>query len=321
MSRSLTLLLPHDPASVQLRLPALESLLARSERCCDQPAGWQRNLLQLCGVIPESQQDLPLAPLCCLAEGGAADTGYWLCAEPVHLLADQDKVYLAARGKELSLAADEATALVAEFNALFREDGWQLWAPTPARWYLRLPQPPQLRTHAPDNALGCDVRPLLPQGSDGMRMQAALNEIQMLFHASGVNARRLVEGRPAVNSLWLWGGGVLPALASLPWQRFYGEDCLLRGIAARAGSSAAAPVDAGTCLRTDDSGLILFDAERHGIAALERDWFVPLLAALRDGVLAQLDIHLTATSCRYRIDGRAARRWWRRRRPLAAYGA
>jgi hypothetical protein len=320
MSRSLTLLLPHDPAAVQQRLPALETLLARGERRCDQPADWQRRLLQLCGVTTTAQQDLPLGPLCCLGDGGAAADGYWLRAEPVHLVADQDKVYLAARGSELSLTAEEAAALTAEFNALFHEDGWQLWAPAPDRWYLRLPQAPQLRTHAPDHAVGCDVRPLLPQGADGMRMQAALNEIQMLFHASGVNARRLAEGRPAVNSLWLWGGGLLPVLAPLPWERLQGEDCLLRGIAARAGVAGTAPPDgAEAWLGVAAGGMVLFDAELHPMGALERDWFAPLLAALRSGTLMQLEIHLTATACRYHVDRRSARRWWRRRRPLAMY--
>jgi hypothetical protein len=322
MSRTFTLLLPHDPASVQQRLPALETLLARGERACDLPAGVQQRLLQLCGLASAPGQDLPIGPLCALGDGIDSSAGYWLRAEPVHLVADQDKVYLAARGSELSLTGGEAAALAAEFNALFRDDGWQLWAPAPERWYLRLPQAPQLHTHAPDHALGCDVRPLLPQGTDGMRMQAALNEIQMLFHASATNARRLAEGRPAVNSLWLWGGGLLPELAPSPWGWMQGEECLLRGIAARAGVTRAAPsAGAAAWLGERGNGVVLFDEGRHALDALERDWFAPLLAALCNGALTQLDIHLTATACRYRLDGRAARHWWRRRRALKAYGA
>lgn len=320
MSRTLTLLLPHDSAAVSQRLPALETLLARGERRCDQSASWPHRLLQLCNLMPATDQELPLGALCALGDGLAADEGLWLRAEPVHLVADQDKVYLAARATDLAMTADEAAALAAEFNALFHDDGWQLLTPTPERWYLRLPQPWRLHTYAPDNALGCDVHPFLPQGADGLRLLAALSEIQMLFHASDVNAHRVVLGRPAINSLWLWGSGALPSLPALPWQRMQGDDCLLRGIAALGQAACETVVgDAAAWLRGEGSGLVCFDIEAHPLPALETQWFAPMLAALHKGSIARIDIHLTNTPCRCQLDARAARRWWRRRRPLADY--
>lgn len=320
MSRSLTLLLSHDLASVQQRLPALEALLARGERRCDQPTDGPRRLLQLCAVAAAPQRELPLGPLCALGDGLAAGEGYWLCAEPVHLVADQDKVYLAARAATLSVTAEEAAALSTEFNALFRDDGWQLFAPVPTRWYLRLPQALQITTHAPDHAMGWDMRPKLPHGADALRLLAALNEIQMLFHASSVNARRNAAGRPAINSLWLWGGAAMPAVVT-PWQQVQGDDCLLRGLAARAGIPCGTADAAATWLAGTGDGLVWFDAAGDELARLEQNWFVPLLAALRSGGLAQLDIHLTQTPCSIHLEPRAARRWWRRSRPLAVFAA
>ncbi len=317
MSRSLTLLLPHPPASMQQRLPALETLLTRGDRHCDQTVGWRQRLLQLCGIVPAALRDWPLGPLCALGDGVAAQSGYWLCAEPVHLVADQDKVYLAARADSLAVTAAEAAALAAEFNALYRDDGWQLYVPVPTRWYLRLPQAWRLHAVPPDDALGCDVHPLLPQGSDGLRLVAALNEIQMLFHASAVNAQRSLAGLPAINSLWLWGGAVMPEV-SVPWQRMQGDDCLLRGLAARAGISCAAPADAVSWMQGEGSGVVLFDARRDELAQLEQTWFAPLLEALRHGQLQQIDLHLTQMPRSFQLQPRTARRWWRRRRPLAA---
>lgn len=318
MSRSLTLLLPHDPAGIQQRLPVLETLLSRSDHHCEQAVGWRPRLLQLCGIMSAPQQDLPLGPLCAQGDGLDAGEGFWLCAEPVHLVADQDKVYLAARADTLAVTAEEAAALAAEFNALYRDDGWQLYVPVPTRWYLRLPQAWQLHAVPPDNALGCDVRPLLPQGSDGLRLVAALNEIQMLFHGNVVNAQRNHAGLPTINSLWLWGGASMPAV-TVPWQHMQGDDCLLRGLAGRAGIPWTDTVDAVSGLQGEGSGVVLFDAHRDDLTQLEQTWFVPLLDALRRGRLQQIDLHLTQTPCSFHLQSRTARRWWRRRRPLATF--
>lgn len=317
MSRSLTLLLPHDPASVQQRLPVLETLLARGDRRCDQVIGWQQRLLQLCGIASAPQRDLPLGPLCALGDGVASHDGYWLCAEPVHLVADQDKVYLAACADTLAVTAEEAATLAAEFNALYRDDGWQLYVPVPTRWYLRLPQAWQLHAAPPQEALGCDVHPLLPQGRDGLRLVAALNEIQMLFHGNVVNAQRSHAGLPTINSLWLWGGAVMPEV-SVPWQRMQGDNCLLRGLAARAGMPCATSADTVSWMQGAGSGVVVFDGYQDDLTQLEQIWFAPLLDALRRGQLQQLDFHLTETSCSFHLQPRTARRWWRRRRPLAA---
>jgi hypothetical protein len=318
MIRSLTLLLPHELASVQRRLPALETLLARGDRSCDWPRGWQQRLLRACGLNLASQEELPLGPLCALGDGLAADDGFWLCAEPVHLVADQDKVYLAARAESLAVTAEEAAALADEFNALYRDDGWQLYVPAPTRWYLRLPQAWQLHAALPDDVLGCDVRPLLPQGADGLRLVAALNEIQMLFHGSVVNAQRQRAGLPAINSLWLWGGAIMPEV-TVPWQRMQGDDCLLRGLAERTGIRGAATADAADWLQVEGSGVVLFDAHRDDLVQLEQSWFMPLLQALRRGQLHQLELHLTQTSCRFYLQPRRAWHWWHLRRPLATW--
>lgn len=317
MSHSLTLLLPHHPASTQQRLPALETLLARGDRHCDQVVGWRQRLFQLCGIVPAPQRDLPLGPLCALGDGVAAHAGYWLCAEPVHLVADQDKVYLAARADTLAITAEEAAALAAEFNALYRDDGWQLYVPVPTRWYLRLPQAWQLHAAPPDDALGCDVHPLLPQGGDGLRLVAALNEIQMLFHGNVVNAQRNHAGLPTINSLWLWGGASMPEI-TVPWQHMQGDDCLLRGLAARAGIPCATAAETVHWTQGEGSGVVLLDAHHDDPTPLEQAWFAPLLDAMRHGQLQQLDLHLTQTPCSFSVQPRMTRRWWRRRRPLAA---
>jgi len=311
--RELTLLLPH--AAPDTRLPALEKMLARGARQCGQPRDWRRRLLSGSGLA--ESEELPYGPICALGDGLAAEGGYWLCAEPVHLVADQARVYLARRASDLDLTTTEAEALAAEVNHLYREEGWRLWTPTPQRWYLRLPDALQLRTAAPDRVAGSDIHPWLPQGPDGLRLQAAVTEIGMLFHVSPVNSERSAAGRLPVNGLWLWGGGRLPAPPSLRWERLQGADPLLRGLATLTGRRfVAESADADEWLAEEGAGLVLFDEGDASLATQESRWFAPLLAALRRGRLDQLTIHSTATPCSWTLDRRAAHRWWRRRRPL-----
>ena len=50
----------------------------------------------------------------------------------------------------------------------------------------------------------------LPSGDDTATYRNLLGEIEMALHEHEVNLRRVEQGQQAVNSLWLWGGGVAP---------------------------------------------------------------------------------------------------------------
>jgi len=45
----------------------------------------------------------------------------------------------------------------------------------------------------------------MPQGTDAMRCQAILNQVQMLLHEHPVNQMREVVEQVPVNSIWLSG--------------------------------------------------------------------------------------------------------------------
>ncbi|MFA5627830.1 MAG: hypothetical protein WCX90_08525 [Thiohalomonadaceae bacterium] len=304
MSSSLTLVFPHSPPAV----PALTTLLARSDRHAIQPVHWSQHVLQLGGLDYSPDQDLPLGPLCALGDGLQLEDGYWLCVEPVHLLADQDQLYLASRAKDLAVTTIEAETLAAEFNALYLEDGWQLFTPCPERWYLRLPKPLMLHTKAPDGLEGYSLWQAQPHGRDALLLQAAVNEMQMLLHNSAINNQRRRENKATINSLWLWAGGQLPALV-IPWQQIQGDNCLLRGIARL---DDVSHVVEGMLDWRHGNNLCVLTGE---FDYMDGHWFASLLSALQRGELTELNIYCSGSSYRYCLDRRAARRWWRRRRP------
>ena len=52
------------------------------------------------------------------------------------------------------------------------------------------------------------------------------------------NARREAAGQPAINSVWFWGEGALPAAVARRHARVYAGDPLARGLAKMAGIEA-----------------------------------------------------------------------------------
>src|SRR5437870_13875509 len=178
----------------------------------------------------------------------------------------------------------------------------------PARWYVRYDKAPELETTPAAAARGLAIDEKLPSGPDAMRFHALMNEAQMLLHEHAVNAGREARGELALNSIWFWGGGVIDASKARPFSTVVGDDPLARGLALAAGIPARAlPKDAGSMLAgLADEGVVLVvvdslrqaDGRDDGIhfrerrTALERDWFLPLLVALKSGRIGMLTLHL-----------------------------
>jgi hypothetical protein len=277
-----------ETAAQDLRLPALQTLLARGTRQPGPSEGVEAALCVALGIA--RQQDWPLAPITLEADGGVAGETYWLRADPVHLRVMRDRIVL-ADSSALDLSQQEADALAA---AISRHFGDEL-SPVPLRpqrWYVRLPHAPRLTTTPLSVAVGRDIDPLLPQGADAMHYRARLNELQMLLHEHPVNLAREARGELPVNSLWLWGGGNKPAVPAIRLPLYSCND------EARALGAFCNSVVHPLPLRWEKSlleteSVVLLDGLtpagqcgdpygwREAIRVLEENWFEPLLGSLR----------------------------------------
>ncbi len=124
-------------------------------------------------------------------------------------------------------------------SPMFGDAGFLLDAPTPSRWYLRLSPDAKLPDFAPpDVAIGDDLFEHLPAGESGRRWRALLTEAQVLLHQHPWNEGRVASGKPAINSLWFWGGGVLPHAVTSPHRQVRSRESLLRALALAAGADA-----------------------------------------------------------------------------------
>jgi hypothetical protein len=326
-----------------LATPALERLLAKGRRHAEAgsdetepttPTTAETWLCQRFGV--DRQADWPAAPYCLLADGGEPGKHHWLRADPVHLKLEGNQLVLADSGV-FALSQQEAESLADSLNAHFADQGLLFHPLRPDRWYLRVAQSPALETTPLAQAAGRSIDPLLPRGADAPAWRARMNEIQMLLHGHAVNEQREAAGQLPINSVWLWGGGNIADAVPGRFSAVWSADPFAAGLAQAARIPARAlPGDAAQFFRASPSegvNLILLDALRgaarygdaHGwresLAQLERDWFAPLLEALRRERIGMLSVHALGPGGVISVETTRGdlRRFWRRVKPLASY--
>lgn len=268
--------------------------------------------------------DLPTGALALLGDGGDPADGFWLHADPVHLLARRTDLVL-VDASQFTLRADEASALVDTLNSHFAEDALRFVAPTPTRWYLRLPAAIDLRTVALDIAAGRSVDPLLPTGNDALDFNRRANEVQMLLHSHPVNAARAERGEPEINSVWCWGTGRLPerTRTSCTW---WTDDPLTHGLVRHAGGVVRpCPASAAEFLRTAGDGAHAVVLPHPGAAdaasrreEIARTWLEPLIRATAGGALhaPTLLTRVGHWAWHYSLTRGGLRKFWRRRPQL-----
>lgn len=318
--------------SAGVRVPALATLLARGFTACRPPLAHEEWLCANFGVA--RQHDLPLAPLMLQADNGDPADAFWLCAEPVQLRVDRNRLIVAERIADYSAA--ETAALLAALNLHFKTDGLEFCAPTPARWYMRAERVPDLTTTPLTHALNRSIKHHLPGGAEALAWHRVMNEAQMILHAHPVNAARETCGAAAANSIWLWGGGTRPAAGASAYTAAWGGGAVVRALALAAGVTHHELPATGAAWLASANGehhLIVLDAPaealragdvaawRDQLGAADAQWLAPLAHALRAKAIEEIALVACNRECMLetRVTRADLRRFWRRAQPLATY--
>ena len=292
----------HRSAGSRQRARLLERLLARA----DTPTvvtDWRADAFRLIAPQSASMPGVGAAAVC--AEQGLVDAASVFIATPVHYVAEMSNVRLAADGI-LSLSRPDADALAADFNRVWHDAGIRLVSgrsQTPL--FCLTDRALDVATRDPEDVLDRHIENYLPSGADAPRLRQLMSEIEMWLFEHAVNRTRSAGAAPAVNGLWLWGGG--SALASLPpvegWTA--GNDPFFNAFAA----PRAVPA----------SGVIVIDAEPGTDAwrDVESHWLERSVDDLHSGRISRLD--LSAGGRCFSVKGRWNWRPWRRRRPWWEY--
>ena len=313
-------------APPQERLPALELLLARGRCTASSSETCETWLHDAFGL----EAPLPAGALTLLGAAGEPGADWWVRADPVHLRFMQDRLVLAP-GAALRLQRAEADALCEALSRHFAPQ-WHMQALDAERWVARSTEEVAVEAEPPMQLAGRDVTGALPPA-----LSARLTEAQMVLHTHPVNEAREARGEPPVNSVWFWGAGRAPHPPSKRWHSVSADEPLALGLG-RAAELRHRPLPASAVAwleRAPEEGrhLVVLDQLRvphaleetgqyqERLARLERDWFQPLLGALRDGRVGMVTIHVPdAAECvaceTIRTD---LRRFWRRPRPLEHY--
>lgn len=224
-------LAPQRPPSGDV-VESIGKLLAKADRLA-QPSPDDRSMLgDLFQTIPHDSW--PVAALTRAHEAGDASDIAWVRADPAHLRVELANVRLLACG-DIGQSREQADALVAMLAPVFGDEGFELSAPHPQRWYLRafagnaasdLPDLPP-----PERALGGDLFEMWPEDVTHRRWRRFFNETQILLAQHPVNHHRFEHGLPAINGLWFWGAGRLPAAINSAVAAVMTEDILLSSLA------------------------------------------------------------------------------------------
>ena len=320
-------------SSTGVSVPALETLLARSNRLNDVRVDLETLTFEAFSLRVDENQDLPVAAVTRVLDLGVVDKGWWLRADPVYLRPDRDRLLL-ADNTVLELTQVEAEQLVAEVMEVYANDGWILKPARPDRWYIQPPAVPEIITAPLPAVVGRNVHDYLPKGKDSKAWCTILNEIQILLHTARTNSQRESRGALPINSLWFWGGGRLPHPQQVPWTTVWTGEPLSLALARLSQTpTAAVPESAQQWLAQAQTGgehLMVLDEARSAalygdveawqvfMHALEEKWIEPLLNALKRDAVRSVTLY-TEFAPGFLIDAKKARRWWRRRRPLSSY--
>ena len=271
----LTLLLPATSRFAGVVLPpVLARALGRADRVVHE-AGEDAQLARHFTLLPNRWAP---AALTRVVDGGAEDARLsgWLRADPAYIRPDINGARLLATGDTLGIDANDVEALFPALRPLFGDTGFMLDAPHPGRWYLLLPRESKLPAFAtPSQALGEDVFEHIPGGAEARRWRVLSSEAQVVLHNHPHNAARAAHGKPPINSLWFWGGGVLPDHVTSRSPTLYSDDSLLQGLA-HVAKLTHMPLDAFTDFNT---GALVDLRMQRDPRALVDAWMLPAAAS------------------------------------------
>jgi len=320
--RTLTLLvgnafMPHGNEQDK-RHPAIESFLARSTTRIHRhisTAGW------ICTVFGVKRQpDWPVGAILTHMHEASDDHAYWICADPVHLAADRDKLVLHQQS-QLQLTHSESQELFTALGAHFASEGLHFVHADSGRWCVATRHRAHLVTTDLELVEGRDVNECLPSGQDGPIWQRYMTEAQMILHDHPVNAARELRGQPVVNSVWIWGGGGVPATIRR-FDKLSVCDSLLRELGKLSGADVSTLTAPGIefCISGDNlAEFPLRQSDDDVVARLQSHWIVPAWQALRNGELdnVTLVVRVAGAMVEFSCDRQARRRFWKRRSPLS----
>lgn len=262
-----------------------------------------------------------LAALRLWGQTGDRPTVWIAAADPVHIAAGMDHLRLHClwpeewQDRELRVLFDELQSALADDDSLgFVRLG--------TRGYLRGNSSMPTALLSPASINGLKITNELPAGPEAATFQKLFSEIQMTLHNSPVNQQRAEQNKRAINSLWIWGGGMAAERQARDIPPLFADDAVVRGY----WNSSCAVIEPwpGTldgCVERAPQGFVavtpdsVASAEEH--ADLLSTYLRDLRRILKNSELRQLKV-LFRNGLTAILSASQVFRFWRRNTPFPA---
>ncbi len=278
------------------------------------------SMLHHCGLVHDIER-FPSAAMCAIGTSEAStftqearglDDVCWAHADAVHFSAGLNDLAGLQLRDQAKVTDDEHIALSECLRSHLGTEG-ELVSLRSGKWLLKFPYVMRAQTQAPQHAFRGPLQEALPSGPNGAQLRRLMTELQMVIHDDAVNRARARQGLPAINAMWIWGLGEMPAAqATRALPKAYGSSAFLKGLYLVHGKT----VQAGDAAleeilkegRSEEPVLAVIDEVEP--SALQTGWFAPLERALRAGRIKSVAIDFD----RWRIAATRAEsmRFWRR---------
>lgn len=320
-----------------LSLPSLERLLSKST-FSRYPA--QEMDAWLCTAFNiANQHNWPIAPIMLHADNASLIThcDFWMRADPVHLRIEQNHIML-ADSQAFKISLEEAQQITQSLNQnMGHHYDFSLLPLRADRWYIRLPHTPQMQTHSLQEVTCRNINNFLPAGNESIFWHKIFNEAQMCLHDHPINQQRESRAELPINSIWLWGGGILPKSIHSQYTHIWSNNDFAHALALASHTSySKLPVNADEWLSNEISSsnnLVILDNLlvhakyrnayywRETLKNLENDWFLPLYQALKTGRINQITIVAVNEDSLLEFVVMRTNLWkfWLMTRPLTSY--
>jgi len=223
-----------------------------------------------------------LAALRYFADSGCHPAGWIAAADPVHFETRLRHLVV----HPLVMQEDEVQAIFATLEAEL--GGGCAFECIGPRGYVHAVTPFATVPVSADSAVGDSPDAIAALDGDPATFHRLLSEIQMILHDHPVNRQRAIAGHAPVNSLWLWGGGMLPAATGARLPPLAGRDPLFTGYWRHSGGELA-PASPATAARTDRPFVSIFEDAVAGVElALKAARRRRVTVVSRDGLTAEL---------------------------------
>ncbi len=283
------------------------------------------------GIENQDDADVPYAALSRLVDETSRPHGSWMRVDPVHLKTTPKGLVL-IDSRQFPLSQHDALALASVLNEKFKTLNCHLEVPVAERWYLKLPNTPNIKTNPIHNVAGQSVSDFMLTGDQKEHWLNLFNEIQMLLHDCSVNEQRAAKGEPVINSLWFWGLGELPRSLERCWSNVISDDLIVKALCMLSSTRhmmlEECQIDHLEDELVGDYLFILTEAQQsvqydepfgwlESVRLLENQWLKPMLAHLKNGSISNLEI--VTEGYQLSLKASAFRQFWKRRKSLKSF--